>query len=150
MPLTLVGPFDPAVSYNELDLSSSTGSKRALSPAIDWLKGCASSHAKCNSNKPREQFYPSRLIDVGCKDAPMLRLCIRDEEPLAGGPYATLSYRRGSYTGKRLLTFNLDEMRMSINPNALPRMFTEAIEVTRAIGLRYLCKLPSSRLCFRP
>jgi hypothetical protein len=131
--------FDPRIQYSTLDLTGSTGAKGTLNVANKWVKNCAANHERCQpeSLPSPHQFIPTRLIDVGTTTEAPVRLCIRGEDPI-GGPYVTLSYTGNTASVKGLRTCNIDEMRMSITQDDLPKIFKQAIQVARTLGVRYL------------
>lgn len=66
----------------------------------------------------------------------MLRLY--QSRPGEKGLYATLSYCWGGVAQPTTTVSNLQDHLQSIDPTRLPKTITDAIEVCRAIGLRYL------------
>ncbi|RSL84836.1 hypothetical protein CEP52_016333 [Fusarium oligoseptatum] len=101
----------------------------------EWLRICDEEH-QCLKNhqeeedgddEPRAQpdnFLPERVLDVGVgRDSYTLRLKLSDLG------------ERGNFCTYRC---NLDARRKSIDWNALPRTFQDAITVARELGVRYL------------
>ncbi|KAK7992092.1 heterokaryon incompatibility protein-domain-containing protein [Apiospora saccharicola] len=103
-----------------------------------YLEGCSKHHTLCQASQDRE--LPSRLLDVdtGSKG---VRLVGTAGLP-AGTAYATLSHVWGNpqttapFLVTTLETVSLDKG--SIQFGALPHTFRDAVEVTRALGLRYV------------
>lgn len=87
----------------------------------------------------RNATLPRRLLDLKCLDVSQARLSL-DKEEREHSPYATLSYQWGPNpeSMKQLTRLGVDAMARSININALPRIFQEAMEATRRLGIRYL------------
>ncbi|RSL61416.1 hypothetical protein CEP51_013637 [Fusarium floridanum] len=118
-----------------------------------WLRICDEEH-QCLKNhqeeedgddEPRAQpdnFLPERVLDVGVgRDSDTLRLKLSDLGER--GKYITLSHCWGRPSDEQKDSFctyrcNLDARRKSIDWNALPRTFQDAITVARELGVRYL------------
>ncbi|KAL1859641.1 hypothetical protein Daus18300_009506 [Diaporthe australafricana] len=96
-----------------------------------WLNGCQDNHREC----PRRHNHPlpRMIIDL---ESPMLRLYLSG--PDEKGSYATLSYCWGGVAQLTTTVSNLQDHLQSIDPTRLPKTITDAIDVCRAIGLRYL------------
>ncbi|KAJ8108700.1 hypothetical protein OPT61_g7988 [Boeremia exigua] len=80
---------------------------------------------------------PTRLLDLDAfpssKDICMVE-CGNSMAP----EYATLSYRWGGYNPVTLCQENYNQLRTRIQFNHLPRTIREAVEVCRALSMRYL------------
>lgn len=87
----------------------------------------------------RNAVLPRRLLDLNNSDLSQVRLSLNREER-ENVPFWTLSYKWGPNpeSMKQLTRLGMDAMARSINISALPRIFQEAIEVTRKLGIRYL------------
>lgn len=107
--------------------------------ARHWLKECQHSHDECvYHSTDSDPALPSRVIDV-------LHL-IPDGRPIpylvdsqgTHSQYATLSYVWGS--GRRFVASQetLSQLRKCINLHDLPKLFQDAITLTRQIGIPYL------------
>ncbi len=104
---------------------------KAVTEIRRWLDECQDKHSSCPSrcNHP----LPSRVIDL---ESQTLRL--HQSGPDEKGPYATLSYCWGGVAQLTTTTASLQDHLRSIDPTSLPKTITDAVEVCRAIGLRYL------------
>ncbi|KAF9878233.1 hypothetical protein CkaCkLH20_04271 [Colletotrichum karsti] len=110
-----------------------TGSDRSFAIANAWLRGCQDDHPSCYHPTELGQL-PTRVIDVGSESSPpYLYLTARERIP-----YAALSYCWGGQGNTRLLSTNADEYRTRLPSESLPRTISEAIEITRRMGVRYL------------
>lgn len=79
-------------------------------------------------------WLPTRVLDVQHSD-----LYLRSVSPAdILERYATLSYIWGADMPVKLLCSNFSEMQHSIDLTALPKTFLDAVEIVRAIGIRYL------------
>jgi Heterokaryon incompatibility protein (HET) len=102
--------------------------------AKHWINDCLNLHEQCP--RPESPPLPTRVIDIGAEDG--------SEEPkllLSQGHrsrYATLSYCWGGPVWFTLTLANLGDMLQCISWSDLPVTFCEALEVTRALGIRYL------------
>ncbi len=87
---------------------------------------------------------PSRLIDVGLEgDTMSPRLYVVEGDGWSGAqvtwrPYLTLSHRWGTADVTKLMSENLADMQRALPMDSLPRTFQDAIQMTRALGYRYL------------
>ncbi|CAJ0549988.1 Ff.00g065830.m01.CDS01 [Fusarium sp. VM40] len=101
----------------------------------DWVNNCERLHSACHSYS-ETPWYPTRLLDLG-QGKDTLNLIISEEmKPI--GPYMTLSHRWSNYQYEKLTSESLGRFTCSIDMKSLPRMFQEAINMTRSLGIRYL------------
>jgi hypothetical protein len=86
-----------------------------------------------------EEFLPTRLIDVGSGDeASQPRLCVRNEV-VDDKRYLTLSHCWGiKPMPLRTLKSTLDQYRTRLPMDLVPLTFSQAIDMTRKLGVRYL------------
>lgn len=82
-----------------------------------------------------DTFSPTRLIYVGTRALPILRIC---EDVPHGARYATLSHRWGDANPICLLSSNIASYKLDLSTNLLPKKFHDAMEVTWHLGLQYL------------
>jgi hypothetical protein len=89
-------------------------------------------------NKPA--FLPTRLLDVGHLGDHSIRLILSKDLPKTKkNEYVTLSYCWGGSNGAACTTAeNLVERMSAIPTPLLPKTLQDAIEITRAFGVRYL------------
>ncbi|KAH8757865.1 heterokaryon incompatibility protein-domain-containing protein [Diaporthe sp. PMI_573] len=98
-----------------------------------WLGVCDQGHNHVQSYIAR---LPTRVIDVGERPHPhTVHLRITNRE--AHGIYIALSHRWQDGT-PQTTEANLDERRNGIELASLPRVYREAVRITRALGIRYL------------
>ncbi len=120
---TLQPPFDPSTDA-------------VFDSAKAWIETCCRSHKQCRirgwSGPP---LLPTRVIDVGVRDAPTVRLHVSASGEV--GEYACLSYCWG---GDQFKTVSkaLEEMKTQIPMHRLSSTVTDAIEAIRRLGLRFL------------
>lgn len=119
-----------------------------------WLEDCDTKHTDCRaklrtpSRKESLPDLPTRLIDVGSLKDLRLRLVATQEEPIASSHYIALSHPWGDVdkfppfsTWRRDgsgLGHDIDAFRKAIKYDELPATFKDAVDCTRALGIRYL------------
>jgi Heterokaryon incompatibility protein (HET) len=139
-------------------LCESTGDPEALDLAVWWLKRCQEEHGdcwlhyvwslfqKCKTDEPKSEDVrgdwvqpgPTRLLFVGSRDEPSLRLEICKFKNAVDEKYFCLSYCWGKKEFPRLTVDNLTEFTNGLNYHELPATIRDAIQVTRWMGYKYL------------
>ncbi|WAO87337.1 HET domain-containing protein [Fusarium falciforme] len=66
-----------------------------------------------------------------------MKLIIAKETPPTG-PYMTLSHRWGKHVYEQLTSQSESDFKTSINISTLPRVFQDAVDITRKLNVRYL------------
>lgn len=118
----------------------STASQLCGDLARRWLGDCMRNHTKCSERYVDSDQLPTRLIDVGPLDGtnePRIVLSC-ELQGFRDVRYVTLSHRWPSDPVAKLESTNLESLRRCIPLKSLPRTFVDAIEVTRALSVRYL------------
>lgn len=119
-----------------------------------WLEDCDTKHADCRSKlrttsrKSSLPDLPTRLVDVGSLKDLRLRLVATQEESISSHQYIALSHPWGDIkkfppfsTWRRDgsgLGHDIDTFRQAIKYDELPATFKDAVDCTRALGIRYL------------
>ncbi|KAI5856202.1 HET-domain-containing protein [Durotheca rogersii] len=99
-----------------------------------WQQECLTAHPACAQNAYRHEL-PTRVIDLGEDKAVPIRLYeSRGEE----APYVALSHCWGGVIPSVTTLANKMARFAAMNEDDLPRNFRDAIEVARALGIRYL------------
>jgi hypothetical protein len=153
----------------EPPLGSSTGDLEALNLADWWLKRCLKDHRDCHLHSLMALFgsqitlssvrqvlgdqldrAPTRLLFVGSRDNPSLRLHITTAEYAFSTKYFCLSYCWGENPFLKLTEKNLASFLERIDFDELPATIKDAIHVTRFLGCEYiwvdsLCIIQDSR-----
>lgn len=131
------GPKTPSRRVLPCDDALSASNVKAI---MNWLKVCSKDHAKCHRKKLA--VLPTRVIDVGLANGSIdPRLIVTNGET---NPYIALSHCWGrppkSAVPKnaRTVSTNFESMLAGIPIDSVPRNFQDAIEIVRALGLRYL------------
>ncbi|KAH8881099.1 HET-domain-containing protein [Thozetella sp. PMI_491] len=105
------------------------------------LNHCLASHSRCNRDSLSD-WIPSRLLDVGSLDHTGL-VYMRERHEVHGAPtpsqkYITLSHVWGSEQVLTLTRETFATLKQGVSLDDLPRVFREAVGLTRRLGVRYL------------
>ncbi|KAI1455435.1 HET-domain-containing protein [Annulohypoxylon moriforme] len=115
--------------------------KDVVGKMSDWRSECRDNHIHCGKALPIREL-PTRVIDVGEDHSVEAEAesHIRLYEPPNGkmAPYVTLSHCWGGSIPSVTLTTNKTARTDSLPISSLPQNFKDAIEITRALGIRYL------------
>ncbi|KAH6853137.1 heterokaryon incompatibility protein-domain-containing protein [Chaetomium sp. MPI-CAGE-AT-0009] len=121
---------DPAARIVPGRRESKDLTSEAASRIRRWLDECQDEHSSCPNR--RDYPLPRRVIDLESS------LRLHQSSPDEKGPYATLSYCWGGIAQLTTTKANLRDFVQSIDPTGLSKTITDAVEVCRAVGLRYL------------
>jgi hypothetical protein len=122
---------------NALDVVEDPISEACSNVARSWLSACVGSHARCKQLSGNE--IPTRLIDVGATDGSQRPRLEKIAANSQGIPYVTLSHCWGDPSHiTRLTKGNIAELMEEIDEVALSKSFQDAINITRALDIRYL------------
>ncbi|KAI6910074.1 hypothetical protein KC318_g3442 [Hortaea werneckii] len=97
-----------------------------------WLRDCDESQTDCN--KVRVGALPGRLLYVG---EDQVRL-VSTAGWASGRHYTTLSHRWNADDFTMLLKENADALSIAVPEQALPGTFSDAIGITRKLGIDYI------------
>ncbi|KAI0192666.1 heterokaryon incompatibility protein-domain-containing protein [Xylaria flabelliformis] len=121
---------------------------RQIRPANDsrvarlWLSDCLRNHPNCllrgvvESIESTNHTLPTRLIDVGDDENP--NFCRLVEGKTAKGPYSALTYCWGNGAILKTRMSTLYTHRVCIDWTEMNQTYRDAIEATRALGIRYI------------
>lgn len=118
------------MSVTEIE-KTDTSSATTMQKAIEWISHCINSHSSCNVGS---SYLPRRVIDVA-KAAPDVVLVETDDQL---GSYICLSHCWGKVNVVVTKENNLEMHKTKIPLESLSRTFSDAIEVTRKLKVRYL------------
>jgi hypothetical protein len=106
----------------------------------EWLTECINEHPKCQNTLSRDAPLAKRILEVLTDSGePLLRLVSSENVDLHRVPYVVLSHCWGGVDIDSKTTLaNVDGYYTSIDISDLPMTFREAIQITRALKLRYL------------
>ncbi|KAM7210366.1 Heterokaryon incompatibility protein (HET) domain containing protein [Rhypophila decipiens] len=127
-------------------LSDTNVTPIAIQQMRDWLWVCREEHVDCRAAMERDLFleiFPFRLIDVGTSGLEDDRIHLVDVEgrsrPESLEYYCTLSYRWTAETSATSLrTENKAEFHRSIPTQNWPKIYWDAVVITRQLGVSYL------------
>ncbi|KAG9189867.1 hypothetical protein G6011_06735 [Alternaria panax] len=97
-----------------------------------WMEECRN-HAGCCTSAP--VALPKRLIEIPSDPSKPLRLCITNDEL---DKYTILSHCWGSKGLLKLTNVLVAQFQNVIPRELLPKSFTDAIDITRRLGFRYI------------
>lgn len=97
-----------------------------------WTSNCIKSHPECNP--VRRPHYPSRLLSISMDPVHLVITAGWTEKPV----YATLSHCWGKNKFETLNSTNIEELKHKVPNKFLPKSFSDAIQIARAVGLAYL------------
>jgi hypothetical protein len=139
------------------EFNSSSGDKASVLPSVSrhgederyhtvlmrhWLTRCLLNHKRCamRAGAQEDIFLPTRLIDVGTVSESCLNLILSADLPRSRrSKYTTLSYCWGSGKHSAITTaLSLGERYLHIDMECLPKIFQDAIEITRDLGIKYI------------
>lgn len=106
---------------------------------VNWLAECLKTHRACHitqKSTTTARLRPSRLLDLGCHSRSNVRLV--DTDSAFRSPYLALAYNDGGSKLSRTTTKNVQMRRQLIETARLPRVFRQALRITRELGFRYL------------
>jgi hypothetical protein len=119
--------------------SLNTSSEKSYQSLRRWLSGCLDNHTRCS--KGTVTNLPKRILEI-CDDHVYLR-----ESEDSQGKYACLSHCWGKQGASlQLNSGTIQMLKDGIMKQQLPKTFADAIEVSKALEIRYLwidamCKL---------
>ncbi|KAI3320937.1 heterokaryon incompatibility protein-domain-containing protein [Xylariaceae sp. AK1471] len=125
------------LSNPEAPLATDVSSAVALA---SWWLECCQSHDTCLELRKGKTFLPTRLINVGNSGSTSVSLYITDEFPEEDTDtrYMALSHCWGSLKIMTLQTRGLKAMQQGIELSCLSKTFNDAVQITRALGVRYI------------
>lgn len=103
-----------------------------MNTAKSWLDACSTNHTQCNIKNTER--LPTRLLAV--KEDPVKLVLTQDW--ITNPSYSTLSHCWGISAFPKLTQSSLGSFMSSIPTEELTRTFTDAISITRALGIDYL------------
>ena len=104
-----------------------------------WIDNCTSNHEKC-ANHLSQPWYPTRLLRITSEGDPIGVNLVITKDTLIEGPYFTLSHRWALHAHRfpMLRSSTVSQFQQGINVRRLPRVFQDAINLTRQLGVNYL------------
>jgi hypothetical protein len=127
---------DPAATVVQTRVLDERSLVHQISLASRWLKECLDNNAICLPEGKETFGSPTRLINVGSSNgcsAPFLQTSNGDIHD-----WVTLSHRWGNNQPLKTNMVNLATHELALPWEALPRLFRDAILITRSMGYKYL------------
>ncbi|OTA52043.1 HET-domain-containing protein [Hypoxylon sp. EC38] len=116
------------------DLPRYTGCTSNLDQAKDWLRECDESHDRCN--RRQLDYLPTRVIDVSRQQD---KVFVTEADGCQKGRYVALSHCWGHFKPIQTTALSLPKFRTyGIHLESLPRVFREAVLVTRLLKCSFL------------
>ncbi len=124
-------------------LSDTNISPPAIHQVKEWLRACTEKHDACRASKFRNPIALDsnfRLVDIGMnEDDPIHLVDARGSSEPETMQYCTLSYRwTAETTATNLKTENKTQFYQSIPTENWPKIYLDAVSITRQLGVRYL------------
>ncbi|KAF4634813.1 hypothetical protein G7Y89_g3299 [Cudoniella acicularis] len=120
------------------EVSLRADSDEAYATVNRWLHECVHEHKYCPGVAEENPWLPKRVIDVGPRNGsrpPRLW----ESKGKGGGRYISLTHRWISRNlSASTTTSNYEARQVELDMNELPATFTDAIQLTRRLGARYL------------
>ncbi|KAJ9613925.1 hypothetical protein H2200_002061 [Cladophialophora chaetospira] len=125
-----------ATFVSEDNIPSSTGDRRVLQRAQQWLTECLQDHGRCIT--PISTFLPLRLLDIDPQGTQQKTFTVVEAKhvPLESA-YLTMSHRWHETT-PRLTRRHRSEYEQPAPWTELPGYFQDAFQITQSLGYRYL------------
>jgi hypothetical protein len=116
-------------------LPQSTSLEHNLPRIQSWISECQESHSTCIKST---SYVPLRLLDVKFDNPSVVRLVEMPCAPAITHQYACLSHCWGNTRSTHIThTANLSANMVGITISELPKTFRDAIDISRALKLRY-------------
>jgi hypothetical protein len=113
-------------------ISGDTGSIECFGKVAGWLNECEENHTLCKTERKINAPLPTRVLDVLADGVRLLETEGQIEK------YVCLSHRWIEGHTTRTTASNLEQRKIAIVWNELPKTYQDAIVFTRRLGLRYL------------
>ncbi|OTB18675.1 hypothetical protein K445DRAFT_19277 [Daldinia sp. EC12] len=122
-------------AYRRIPVVSTTITPSHISKvAARWREECSENHPNCVKSDSVNAL-PTRVVDISDSEIGRIRIYESKREKM---PYVTLTHCWGGVIPSITTTVNLKARTSGMNIDELPQNFIDAIQVTRALGLKYL------------
>lgn len=121
----------------KIPIGNSTSSVEALQLARHWFQQCKNNH-ECRDIAVSNNFLPTRLVYTGSTNSGY-KICLHEGANLPPSTtYLTLSHCWGTGPGLSTRSHNIERFKREIRLKELPRVFQDAIFITRILGYEYI------------
>ena len=140
--MSLLIPLKIKQEYPEMDLKldDNTGGQYTQNLIYDWDRNCDVKHLRCGKFGD-SAFLPTRMLEIEDISNPTAcSLVLREEVPPASR-YIALSYCWGNVKKEGRICLSqstFDTIRARVLLVSLPKTYTDAIQVTARLGIRYI------------
>lgn len=127
---------DQSSSYIRLRPLTQDRGDNWLRTGSSWLTECLNGHEDCCRQSWNKTFPPTRVIDVGPADGsetPFLHTSGKEVQE-----WVTLSHCWGQNVPLKTTSLSLSNHQRELPLNVLPKLFHDAVLITRGFGYRYL------------
>ncbi|KAI3324011.1 HET-domain-containing protein [Xylariaceae sp. AK1471] len=128
---------DAMLDYLQIPGSESTSSEVTWQLALEWIDNCRTNHQGDCWDVQIDQWYPTRLLDVGKQEGDCIRLIETSTVSPSRG-YVTLSHCWGTAQVFKLNKVTATQLHRGISPAELPLTFQHAVTVTRKLQQQYI------------
>jgi hypothetical protein len=122
-------------SYAHSALSAGANLGPAAAQVQIWLQICDTEHKESCAKSALPPILPTRILDIGSTNDPIIVLF---EPRGATAAYICLSYCWGAAEFYKTTAENIESNKTQIAARDLPSAFNLAIQLVRALGIRYL------------
>ena len=128
---------ETAIGSHHISLNSQSQENSLL--ANRWLKNCTVSHERCNHSKTRQNWLPTRLLDLSCAETEASTIFVVESTSIPSNvEYMSLSHCWGSKPVISLSQTNLESLKRGISTSDLPKTFQDSITVAGWFQCKYL------------
>lgn len=130
---------DPSSNWiSARSLNRDLGSEACFELLQEQLRQCMECHGSCQqSANTRENFIPSRVVDVSSPELGRIRLANGSDLP-ASSPYVALSYCWGGSQAESTTISNIHGRYHGFSVDSQPQSIKDAILVTKRLGIKYI------------
>ncbi|KAH8883514.1 HET-domain-containing protein [Thozetella sp. PMI_491] len=131
------GKHNPSKIYADINparlLRGDSSSAESVLLAKRWLQSCVRQHQKCPN--ATAAMLPARILDIGMESEDFVKLVTTAGQR---DTYACLSHCWGLTQTLTLTKDNYNDLHTGIPWNSLQKTYTDAIALSRLLGIRYL------------
>ncbi|KAK5657440.1 hypothetical protein OQA88_3012 [Cercophora sp. LCS_1] len=130
---------EPPTVWPVVGVGRDVGGRREsyLQVVTEWMRVCRDQHSGACPPMAEGQPLPKRILDAGT-DPEGAFVVLAETTPGQRGVYFALSHCWGGKIDIRTEKSNIQARKAGIRFADLPKTFQDAVEVTRALGVRYL------------
>ena len=128
---------ETAVGSHQISANSQSQENCLL--ANRWLDNCTVSHERCNHSRTRQNWMPTRLLDLNCAETEASAVFLVESTSIPSNvEYMSLSHCWGSKPVISLSQTNIEDLKRGISISDLPKTFQDSITVAGWFRCKYL------------